>query len=163
MLWAKEAWFIFLSILALAMGWSVGKRLPNALCVVPVAVAAGFALTLWIGMTQSVEVDHRADLKNVEFGWPVPWLSEGLEFLSSPPYPSRIQALDPSEADGAAVSVVALALDTAVNAAILFAGVGLADALAPGAAEPCQVIVRIVSANFRDPPCSTKAKRLRRE
>jgi hypothetical protein len=49
MLWAREAWFIFLSALALTMGWYVGKRLPNALSVVPVAVAAGFALTLWIG------------------------------------------------------------------------------------------------------------------
>jgi hypothetical protein len=129
MLWAKEVWFNFVSVLALATGWSVGKRLPKALCVVPVAIAAGFALTLWIGMTQTVEVDHGADLRNVEFGWPVPWLSEGLGFLSSPPYPWRIQALDPREADGAAVSVVALALDTGVNAAILLAGVGLADAL----------------------------------
>jgi hypothetical protein len=128
MLGAKETWFIFVSVLVIRIAWSLGARLSARLGVAVLALALGFSLTLWTGMTQQVRVDTEEHQRAVAFGWPSKWLVEDLTNLDSV-FPIEVAPADFREADGAQFRMGPLLWDTLLMGVMFFFALSLGRAV----------------------------------
>lgn len=92
---------------------------------IPVALLFSMAVVLVTALTHQVLVSSRADLRSVEFGWPLVWVQQD-QSSYDPPFPTQLSLSSPWE-NPTSVSLGAVLADVlfvfAVSAVVLLAAV----------------------------------------